>query len=82
MAMSFLACVPLEQALDWLARRQASIASYRTDLVRQLAGIASRGGVFAQLSGDHLLALADAGRGWVSRAIATLQAGAPAGTGH
>lgn len=81
MAMSFLSYVPLARALDWLGRRQAAVHAYRADLTRQLADIATRGGVFAQLSGDHLLALADAERTWVSQAIATLQATATAGAG-
>jgi DNA-binding PadR family transcriptional regulator len=85
MAMSFLSYVPLARALDWLGQRQAHVETYRAELTRQLTDIATRGGVFAQLSGDHLLALADAERAWVSQAISTLQAAAAAagpGTDH
>jgi DNA-binding PadR family transcriptional regulator len=81
MAMSFLSYVPLGLAIEWLQTRRANIETYRVELARQLAEAGSRG-PFAALSGDHLLALADAERGWVAHAITTLQAPAVAGADH
>jgi len=81
MAMSFLAYAPPGRAIEWLQARQANIEAYRIDLARQLAEAGSRG-PFAALSGDHLLALADAELTWVAHAISTLQAPVVAGAGQ
>jgi DNA-binding PadR family transcriptional regulator len=83
MAVSFLAYVPVAEAIALLEARAADVAAQRRALDAQLEEVRRRG-AFAALSGDHLLALADAEAGWIAHAIARLRAAPPtaAGDGH
>jgi DNA-binding PadR family transcriptional regulator len=78
MAVSFLSYVPLAEAIALLTARRADVEACRLALAAQLEDVRRRG-VFPALSGEHLLALADAELAWVNRALATLET-APPGT--
>jgi DNA-binding PadR family transcriptional regulator len=77
MAVSFLTYVPLADAIALLNERRTDVLAYRQTLAGQLAEVRGRGS-FPALSGDHLLAVAEAELGWIDRALKQLRTAPPA----